>query len=284
VYAFFKNLDRRWIFLAMLLAVALPILFALRFPEIPSPMVRGVFDAVENLPDGSVLLMAYDYDPPSEGELQPMAAAFVRHAAKKNHKLIFMTLWPNGPPLVQMNIDMLEREFPHYKYGRDYVNLGYRPGYEGVIKVIVSDLRKLYANDVHGNSVSNLELTRNMKNVQQVDLIVNVSAGYPGSKEWVQYAATPFNMQMVAGSTGVQAPGLYPYYPKQLHGILGAIKAAAEYEKTVIEAYPELEANPSAAEGLRRMGPQLVAHVLVMSLIVLGNVIYFVGRRRGDVR
>ena len=49
MYAFFKNLDRRWIFLAMLLAVALPILFALRFPEIPSPMVRGVFDAVGSM-------------------------------------------------------------------------------------------------------------------------------------------------------------------------------------------------------------------------------------------
>jgi hypothetical protein len=33
-------------------------------------------------------------------------------------------------------------------------------------------------------------------------------------------------------------------------------------------------------EGIRRMGPQLVAHVLMILLIIAGNVIYFVGRRR----
>jgi len=284
MYEIFKNLDRRWVFLAMLIAVALPILFTLRLPEIPSPMVRDVFRAIEELPEGSVLLMAQDYDPPSAGELQPMASAFVRHAAKKHHKMIFMTLWPNGEPLVQSNIDMLLREFPEYEYGRDYVNLGFRPGYEGVIKVIVSDLKTLYANDVDGNSLTKLDLTRNMKNIQQVDMIVNVSAGYPGTKEWVQYAATPFGMKMVAGCTGVQAPIIYPYYPQQLTGILGAIKAAAEYEKTVIDGYPELKENPNATEGLRRMGPQLVAHVLVIATIILGNVIYFIGLRRGDTR
>ena len=284
MYETLKNLDRRWIFLAMLLAVALPILFTLRLPEIPSPMVRDVYRTVEELPDGSVLLMAYDYDPPSEGELQPMASAFVRHAAKKGHKMVFMTLWPNGEPLVQGNIEMLKREFPEYQYGRDYVNLGFRPGYEGVIKVIVTDLKTLYANDVHGNSLGHLELTRNMKNVQQADLIVNVSAGYPGTKEWVQYAATPFDLKIVAGCTGVQAPIIYPYYPRQISGILGAIKAAAEYEKALIEGYPDLAENPNASEGLRRMGPQLVAHVLVIATIIFGNVIYFIGVRKGDTR
>lgn len=284
MYSFFKNLDRRWIFLMMLLAVAIPILLQLRFPEIPSPMVMDVYEAVESLPDGSTLLMAYDYDPPSQGELQPMAAAFTRHAALKGHKMIFLTLWPQGNPMIQSNIDILREEFPNYQYGRDYVNLGYRPGYEGVIKVIVGNLKELIANDVNGTDISQLPLTRGMKNIRQVDLICNVSAGYPGAKEWVQYASTPFNIKTVVGSTGVQSPGLYPYYPSQITGILGAIKSAAEYEQAVIDGYPQLAENASATEGLRRMGPQLVAHLLMVGLIILGNVIYFVGRRRGEVR
>ena len=278
---FFRNLDRRWIFLLMLLSILIPLLFGIRFPESPSPMVLNVRAAIEELPDGSDVLMAWDFDPASRGELSPMAAAFVRHCAYKKHKLYFLTLWATGGPLIQESIDTLKREFPSYEYGRDYVNLGFRPGSEGVIKVVVGDLKKLFANDVDGTSLDELPLTRNLKNIRQMDLIVNVSAGYPGTKEWVLYAATPYDMEIVGGTTGVTAPSLYPYIPGQLTGVLAAIKAAAEYEQAVIDLYPALADNDTAQEGLRRMGPQLLAHMLVLLLIVAGNVIYFRERRKG---
>ncbi len=101
---------------------------------------------------------------------------------------------------------------------------------------------------------------------------------------WVQYAGTPFEIDVVSGCTGVQAPLLYPYIPDQLIGVLGAIKAAAEYEQTVIEGYPHIGEVKTAQEGLRRMGPQLIAHLLVLGLIIAANIVYFVGKARGDTR
>ena len=89
-----------------------------------------------------------------------------------------------------------------------------------------------------------------------------------------------------------------PYIPKQLPGLLGAIKGAAEYEKLVLDAYgkniPMRDAagNPVIGpdgeplipgkylEGIRRMGPQLVAHLLMIMLIVAGNIIFFIDRKR----
>ena len=82
----------------------------------------------------------------------------------------------------------------------------------------------------------------------------------------------------------VQAPQLYPYIPNQLIGVLGAIKGAAEYEQVMIENFPKMKDNPLAQEGLRRMGPQLVAHTLIIVLIIIANVIYFIEKKRGDVR
>ena len=278
---FLARLDKRWIFLLVLLAVTLPILIQLKFPEEISPMVHNVYKAIEDLPDGSDIWMAYDYDPGSQGELQPMGAAFTRHCAKKKHKLYYMTLWPQGGPMIQRCIDILNREFPDYEYGRDYVNLGYRPGNEGVIKVVVNDLQELFGNDVNGTSLDQIPLTKSMKNIQHVDLLVNVSAGDPGTKQWVQFASTPFGIRTVSGSTGVQAPALYPYIPEQLIGVLGAIKAAAEYEQALLKRYPDLVSNKNAQEGLRRMGPQLVAHLLMIVLIIIGNVIFFASKRRG---
>lgn len=279
-----QNLDRRWIFLMMLLAVSIPLISGVTFPEKPSEQVDAVFDAVDHLPEGSNIVLALDYDPASEGELQPMASAFTRHCAIKKHNIYFMTLWPQGIPMIQRSIDLLESEYPDTykgKYGTKYVNLGFRAGNEGVIKLVVEDLKKSYATDIHGTNLDNIPLTKNLKNIQQVDLLANVSAGYPGSKEWVLYGSAPFDIPTVIGCTGVQAPIMLPYIPQQLTGMLAAIKGAAEYEQAIINKYPELKDNPDAKEGLKRMGPQLVAHLLLIGLIALGNVIYFWERKQG---
>src|SRR5256885_794573 len=93
------TLDRRWIFLVMGVAVALPVLLQVTFPERPTQMVQDGFDALDKLPEGSRVLISLDYDPASRGELAPMAAAITRHACEKRHRIYFMTLWPLGVPM-----------------------------------------------------------------------------------------------------------------------------------------------------------------------------------------
>lgn len=291
-------LDRRWVFLAMAVAVATPVLTGTTFPETPTPMTRDTFAVLDALPKGSRVLIALDYDPAGMSELHPMAAAFTRHAAVKGHKIYFLTLWPTGPAFVDDMVRILRDEFPGLEYGEDYVNLGYRTGNEGVIKVIVNDLRRSYGEDVRKVALANIPMTRDIKSVRQMDLIVSVSGGTPGTKEWVQYASTPYGIETISGVTGVQTPLFVPYIPRQLDGMLGGIKAAAEYEYLLLENYPQVEgeiadaappdvpvtstaAKRSVREALRRMGPQVVAHLLMVSLIVIGNVLYFAGRGRG---
>jgi len=280
VIRFLETLDRRWIFLAMFLAVLLPILFQKTFPERATPIVQNVFDRIESLPPGSRILLSFDYDPASAGELDPMATAIVRHCCLKKHNIYFIALWPLGPRMIDDTIArVIKKDFPQMKYGTDYVNLGYKSGAEGVIQVIVTDLKKFYTADHSGTSLNKIPMTREIKNIQQMDLIFSISAGSGGIKEWVQYAATPYGIPTAGGCTGVQAPLLYPYYPNQLLGLLGAIKGAAEYEAALAEQYPRYAA-PRFNEGLRRMSPQLVAHLLMVGLIILGNGIYFAQRRR----
>ncbi len=217
--AFFRDLDRRWIFLLMFLSIALPILFSLEFPEKETPLVQSAFDEVEALPPGGKVLLAFDFDPASEGELGPMATAFTRHCCEMNDKyrregkppveLHFIALWPVGPQMIDEAINrVIKPDFPDMVYGKDYVNLGFKSGNEGVIKVIVTDLRQLYTTDARGTNIDNIPMMQGIKNIRDYDLIINVSAGYPGTKEWVQYAATPYpeDITVIAGCTGVQAP------------------------------------------------------------------------------
>jgi len=280
-----QQLDRRWVFLMMLLAVAWPMLADWRVPEKPTLLVRQTFDAIDRLPEGSRILLSWDWDPSAEGELGPMANAFVRHCCQKKHKMVFIALWPVGQQLIDDTIEkLIQAEYPHLVYGRDYVNLGFKPGNEGVIKVMLTDLRQLYTTDARGTNIEKIPVMRGLNTVRDFDLVVSVSAGYPGIKEWVQYAsaAYPNQVRLITGTTGVSAPLLYPYIPDQLQGMLGAIKGAAEYEQLFLEKYPPPpgEDRGKYQEALRRMGPQLAAHLLMIGLILLGNILYFAGRQR----
>ena len=282
MYEFIKDIDRRWIFLLMFLSVAIPILLQVQFPEKATDLAVTTYEAIEQLNPGDKVLLSFDFDPASEGELGPMATTFVYHCAAKGLKMYFMALWPVGPQMIDERIEnIIHRDFPDLVYGEDYVNLGYKSGNEGVIKVIVTDFRELYTTDANGTAFDDIPMCQAISSVQDMDLVINVSAGYAGTKEWVQYAVTAFpdDIKLVAGCTGVQAPLLYPYIPDQLPGMLGAIKGAAEYEKLVVEKYG-LEDRPQYLEAIRRMGPQLVAHLLMILLIITGNIIFFIEKRR----
>ena len=282
------NLDKRWIFLMMFIVVSIPIFIIGKtgktFPEVPSKLAEDTYNAIEQLHEGDPVLLSFDFDPASEGELGPMATAFTKHVCEKKLKIYFMALWPVGPQMIDDNISkVIKSDFPKMVYGEDYVNLGFKSGNEGVIKVIVTDIKELYTTDDKGTNINDIPMMKNIHSVQDFRLIINVSAGYAGTKEWVQYAVTPYidKIQLVAGCTGVQAPLLYPYIPGQLRGLLGAIKGAAEYEALVVKNYGGENPDPKYLEGQRRMGPQLFAHILIIILIILANIIYAYEKKRG---
>ena len=275
------TLDRRWIYLLMAVAVGVPTLLGVQFEEHPTGLAQNVFDQIEALPPGSPVLISFDFDPASEGELGPMGTSLVRHCCERDLDMAFMCLWPIGEQMIAERIDRVIRaDFPDKQYGRDYVNLGFKSGNEGVIKVISTDLRQMYPTDSRGIALDQIPMCRDLENVRSFDLLIVVSAGQPGSKEWVQYAATPYDIPIVAGVTGVQSPMMYPYAPRQLQGLLAAIKGAADYEKLVADAYGDDQ--PKYREARRRMGPQLVAHLLIVGLIVAGNLLFAVQKWKGD--
>ena len=81
------------------LCTLLPLLFPVGLPIKISSEVRGVYDYIESLPEGSVFLLSLDFDPASKPELYPQAVAILRHAFKKNLRVVAMTLWVSGTGL-----------------------------------------------------------------------------------------------------------------------------------------------------------------------------------------
>lgn len=270
------KLDRRWIFLLISISVSIPLFLHVRQAIPVTPEARGIYDALEKLPEGSRVILACDYDPGTAAEIQPMVVTFMKQAFTRRLRVIIMGLWPQGPQqadlalrevLAEPNIAALD-----LKYGVDYINLGFQSGNEVVIQKMGSDIPSVFPRDARGEDISHFPIMRGVKDFSSIAFVFNASAGYPGTVEWVQFAGDRFHTKIGSGSTAVQTPQIYPYFPKQMTGVLGGMKGAAEYE----------EVTGFRGKGGSFMLSQSFAHVVVVLFILVGNLAFFFSRRRGQ--
>lgn len=265
--------DRRWIFLVMGLLVLVPLLFPLRLPLYPTSTSRAFYDAMEKIPAGSTVLMSCDYDPGTIPEMVPMTKTALRQLWDKDCKVVVTVLWNGGPGLVDRVLSEVAAE-PRYRdrtYGVDWVNLGYKSGNEAVMVVMGQGIANAFPTDYRGNATRSLPIMQRARDYSSFPMLVSISGGYPGTKEWVQQVQSRFHLPMVAGVTAVSAPEYYPYLQSgQLLGMLGGMAGAAEYEQLRGEV----------GDATRGMDAQSLAHLFVALCIVLGNVVQW-KRRRG---
>ena len=272
-------LDRRWIYLALAAAIAFSIVARIRFPDTPSPLAQSAYDRVEALPPGAPIVMALDYSPSSRPELEPMAFAIARHAMLRGHRLILLSTWDTGNAMIaRLCAEVLRREFPERREGEAWVALGYKSGNEMLINAIRQDFGSMYASDMEGRPCADLAGRAGVKSLADCARIVALSSGTPGLKEWVLFAGDVTGVPVVGGSTGVGTPEFLPYFPRQIRGLLGGLKGAAEYEAALELGHPDFHQRTMAATD--GMGPQAVAHSLIVLFIVLGNAGLLLQRRQ----
>lgn len=273
------TLDRRVIFLLIALSVIIPLVVHYTTTIPPSQIVQDLYDKVENLPPGSKILMSFDYGPSTAPENQPMATAFTRHCFENGHMVYMMALWATGPRQSQQLIEeLIEVEFPDKVHGEDYIHLGYKAGNQGLINALLSDFTSMYTTDLAGQDIRSFAMMDGVENLRDFDLIIAIGSGFPGTKEWVQFAGDPGDIPVGGGTTAVMAPLLYPYYPKQMVGFLGGLQGAAEYEAALMTGYPEY--SNLSRQASTSMGPQVTAHLVIVGFILIGNLTYLLERRK----
>jgi len=264
-----KDIDRRIIFIFIAAAVVIPLLRPIGMPLKSSPPSRALYQEIDNLPRGSVVLMAFDYDPATDVELGPMSLAILKHCFLKGHKVVGLALWAQGAGLARASFSEAARGFS-VEYGVDYVNLGFKPGGLVVIDSLGKSFDRSFPKDIDGRPIEELPLMRNIKTYADIDFVLGLSAGDPGLPFWIMIAQGRYGKKVGGGCTAVSAPMLYPYFPNQLVGLLGGMKGAAEYELL-------MDAKGAATKG---MDAQSIAHAAIVLFVLIGNVFFFVSRGR----
>ena len=263
--------DRRYLFLVLAVAIVLPLLVDVPLPLHVSTMVQDLYDAIDELPEGSIVLVSADYDPSGKPELEPFHVALTHQLCRKNLRFVIVSLWPAAPPLTEAVMEEVGVETTYGKVpGVDFVHLGFKEGRQIVMKSMGSSLRQTFPVDRNGTPVDEIPLMREVDGYDDVAMLINVSAGSPGVKEYVQVVQSRWGVNMVGACTAVSGPDYVPYYKAgQLLGLAAGMKGAAEYEKLVGEP-------GSATSG---MSAQSASHLLLIAFILFGNVMMFLNRK-----
>lgn len=273
----FQTMDRRWVFLGMAIAIVAPMLIEFDLGFEVDERVQSLYDTVEELPPGSTVLVSADFDPASLPELEPFFRANLEHLFRRDLKVVVLSLWESAPPVVKPILEHVAER--HDKaYGTDYVFLGFKTGKELAIKGIGENIFKTFPEDIQGTKITAIPIMQGFKQAKDFPLLVSVSAGFPGTKEYVLQIQGQYDLTMISACTAVSAPDYIPFYKAgQLQGLSGGMPGSAQYEKLVFPDGP--------LPGERLLATQAVnvlnlGHCYIIGLILLGNIAWLLTRPR----
>lgn len=264
------NFGRRLVYLGVALCVIVPFIKPLALPLVPSKWSKELYDRVDKLPKGKVILLSLDYDPAAQAELYPMSKALLEHSFKKGLRPIVMCHWVNGVGLAKTLLE--EAAAKHgLESGRDFVFLGFKPGYSNLVLNMGESLQGAFERDYYGKPTAGMPALEGVKSLKDVPMVIDIAAGAT-VEMWIAYGRDRFGFELGAGCTGVIAPDLYPFLnSKQLVGFLGGLRGAADYEFMV----------GAPGEAVKGMDAQSLTHLLIIGLIIGANTWYVLRRSRG---
>lgn len=284
---FFETLmkiDRRIIYLILAAVVIIPFLFPFRIRPKAAPPVESLFNYIDTMPEEKALIISVDYTPDTEPELHPMTITLLRHAFARRTKVGVLCLGVLGLGLAEDALQIVSEEFNQRASsnedsiinGRDYVFWGWQAPALVPILGMGDRITRVFPVDYYGNQTDTLPMMQQVRNYNDVGILVSVS-GSATPTWYITYGQTSFGIRVGIASTAVQAADMYTYLNSgQATGLLSGMKGGAEYEE-LVETKVGISGRRRATDA---MASQTSAHFAIILFIIVGNIGYFVTRRR----
>jgi len=228
-------------------------------------------------------------DADTQAELQPMLVALLRHAFAIRRPVGVLAMAVPGLGLGEDAIRQVTAEFNAHAgtkadsiiNGRDYVYWGWTTPPITVMLGMGQHIAKVFPIDYYGRQTESMPVMQRLKNYDDAGILVSIAASsMPLS--WINLAQTQFGLHLGCGITAVSAADYYPYVNSgQFTGMLAGMKGAAEYEGLLEQCMVKNGMDwHLRGKGTEAMSSQAAAHLAIMAFIIVGNIAYFVTRRR----
>ncbi len=224
----------------------------------PRPGVVAAYHLIAVLPSTARVLLAWDYDPTTQGEMQLLAQPLLRHLLGRRVALVNVSLRPLGPAMARAAFADLAMPVPLLQAP---VDLGFLPGESAALQALA--LAPAGVVPLSGAARDRLALAGN-EPLTAFDLIIVFGAETTAGRQWIEQIAARQPVPLIVVASGAVAPVLEPY--AQTGQILALL---AGYPDAL--AYEALLGIPGTATA--RQTAQSAVHVLALVVILVAALV-----------
>ena len=172
-----QQLDRRYIYIVVALAIIIPLMIPYNSDNVTSPPTENLYQMIDSFAgreDRAVLLSFY-HDAATMPELFPMEVAILRHCFERNIKVFTVGWYTSTAPLIDYALNTVKEEYPDIKSGVDYCNFGYKPQIMAMVLGMGDNIATTMNTDAEGRKLESLPIMKGINNYNEMNLAVECS-------------------------------------------------------------------------------------------------------------
>jgi hypothetical protein len=231
----------RWIIaLILLLSITVAIIFGgnLSSSEAKNPDLSvgfgALYEEIESLYDKQPVLIAFDFQPASSGELYTAAASVVDHLMEQGVYLSFISTDPTGPALAEYFLATTQSEHD-YKHTQQYINLGYLPGESaGLLSFLIAP-KQIIPLAYDGSNAWQSPPLLEVNSINDFKMILIITDDPDTAKTWLEQVGTNLEDTPLTMVVSAQVePLIQPYFrstPQLLSGYVAGLIDSMNYEQ-----------------------------------------------------
>jgi hypothetical protein len=274
-----KSLSRRLIYLLVIISLSIPLLsdFVLKPAEMKT--ADDSYAVVQNLKteDKKFVLISMDFGPSTSAENGPQTKTLIEHLMRRRINFGVISTYPYAAPFLesypQAIADKLSKEIPGetWKYGTDWVNLGFQPGGAIMIQSLAKakDLHEVLQTDGKGTELANIPCMAGIHTINNISVLAQITGLVGTFNTWIQFFQNgDYRPEVIHGCTSITIPEAYIYYATgQIKGLYEGVAGAAWYDTLLTKEFPTRKSTDAP-----KINTSLAtAHLVILGLIILGN-------------
>ena len=270
------NIDQRIIFVLMFIALAFPILNPVILPMAIQDYSQKAFEFSDSIQEGSIVLLEGGLGAATYPQGGPGMVVQIYHMLTKGVKIVFFSIGTEQNLWTATAIETALAKLPAGTpavNGVDWVHLGYVAGQEAGVGALVNAIRATIAKDYFDTPLDDIPLLDDINDGTGFDAVLWWGGSEASIPYGIRQVSVPFDIPITGMCTTNEVPNFSPYISAgQLQGLFGGVRGSAEYEFLLNLPGPALGQAMATNFG----------GILWMAMMILGNVLYFVQKMKGE--
>lgn len=232
VFKKYLALNRRYVYLIVLILCSIPVLKPLGVPIIISEETKEFHREIEVLNPGDNVFISVDLDAAGYPEIGYPLITVIKELFKRDVKVIIAAWASPTPLLILPDLEMVTKA-AGVEYGVDWMFYGFVPGGEPAIASIAANLHS-FPTDFWGKPVDELPILKDLKTIEDVQLVIHGSIGMDAHGFVVRQINLAYGVRCIDICSRMVYPTIAPYVDAgQFSAVIKGARAAAEYEQIV---------------------------------------------------